>query len=97
MKINISKQALQETWSGISQVTMMQKLAQSDDFASVIPHLKAIAKHVLDASLMRCSIVAEEQSLPKAEQKLGDLLNGISNSQSIGLPEFRVSPLEIKA
>jgi Zn-dependent M16 (insulinase) family peptidase len=37
---------------------------------------------VLDASITRCSIVAEESSLPKSEQKLTDLLNGINNSHS---------------
>lgn len=37
---------------------------------------------MLDASITRCSIVAEESSLPKSEQKLTDLLNGINNSHS---------------
>jgi Zn-dependent M16 (insulinase) family peptidase len=73
-------QALQESWSGISQVTLMQKLAQSEDVSIVIPHLKAIAEHVLDSSLMRCNIVGEEGSLPKAEQKLSDLLAGIKSA-----------------
>lgn len=74
--------ALHETWSGISQVTLMQQLAQSEDVSTVIPHLKAIAEHVLDASLMRCSIVGEEGSLPQAEQKLTHLLGGLKSSSS---------------
>ncbi len=33
-------QALQEIWSGISQVSFMQQLAQKDDFGDVVEHLK---------------------------------------------------------
>jgi Zn-dependent M16 (insulinase) family peptidase len=86
-------QALHETWSGISQVTLMQQLAQSEDVSTVIPHLKAIAEHVLDASLMRCSIVGEEGSLPQAEQKLTHLLGGLkssSSAQSTAASDYRV-------
>lgn len=68
---------------------MMQQLAQSEDLGIVIPHLKAIAKHVLDASLMRCNLVAEEASLPKSEKKLNELLGSIKNSHS-NVTEYKV-------
>lgn len=84
--------ALQESWSGISQVSLMQQLAQTEDFSSVIANLKKIAQHVLDASLMRFSLVAEEPSLPKAEQRLNHLLESMRASQDhSGHDEYRDS------
>jgi len=72
------------SWDGVPQVGFMQELAmkESADLEEVADKLRGIARHILDASLLRCHIVAQEQTLPAAQQKLEQFLNQINNTGS---------------
>ena len=57
-------------------------MKESSELGEVVEKLKAIAQHVLDASLLRCHVVSEEKTLPSAKKKLENFLNQIKNSGS---------------
>ncbi|KAL6068398.1 putative Zn-dependent peptidase, insulinase-like [Balamuthia mandrillaris] len=66
--------ALSEEWQGVSNVRFLQQLLQKGEFELLAEKFKAIANHVLDSNRMRCSLVAEESTLPVAENKMKEFL-----------------------
>uniref|UniRef100_F7C6Q1 Presequence protease, mitochondrial n=1 Tax=Equus caballus TaxID=9796 RepID=F7C6Q1_HORSE len=72
---------LQETFSGMDQVRLMKRIADTADIRPVLRKLPRIKKHLLNGDGMRCSVNATPQQMSQAGKAVEDFLGSLGRNR----------------
>ncbi|XP_026887832.2 presequence protease, mitochondrial isoform X1 [Electrophorus electricus] len=72
---------LQETFSGMTQVTFMKRIAEMTDVTSVLRKLPRIKRHLLNVDNMRCSVNATPQKMADVTVELERFMDNIASTR----------------
>ncbi|XP_076838253.1 presequence protease, mitochondrial [Brachyhypopomus gauderio] len=72
---------LQETFSGMTQVKFMKRLAEMTDVTSVLRKLPRMKRHLLNADNMRCAVNATPQKMADATVEMERFMDNIASTR----------------
>ncbi|XP_029444406.1 presequence protease, mitochondrial [Rhinatrema bivittatum] len=72
---------VQEVYSGMDQVKLMQRTAEMKDMTTILRKLSRIKKHILNSDNMRCSVNAGQQQMSGASKEIEHFLKRIHRSK----------------
>ncbi|XP_048237962.1 presequence protease, mitochondrial-like isoform X1 [Haliotis rufescens] len=83
---------LSETFSGVTQVTTMKKIAESGDHTELVQHLQEIGKHILSKQNIRVMVNATPQFMDTVLGKMERFLSDIPGSPGGGATKLVKNP-----